>query len=166
MRLSRRVQGAVIEVTQVVFRTYQGIVYPAQCDAMGHMTVQYYVSAFDQAMWNLVYALGWRPAAAPGRTGFADVRHVTDYRSELNVGAPFAVESVPLHCGRSSLVTSHRMYDVAGGALAAEMEMTSVHFDLANRAAVPLPETFKQAVSARAGWPAVIGLNKDIADER
>lgn len=139
--------------------------YPAQCDAMGHMTVQYYVAAFDQAMWNLVYALGWRPAA-PERTGFADVRHVTDYRTELAAGAPFAVESVPLRCGRSSLVTSHRMYDIASGALAAEMEMTSVHFDLANRVAVPLPETFRQRVSARAGWPAFMGLNEDIADGR
>ncbi len=140
--------------------------YPAQCDAMGHMTVQYYVAAFDQAMWNLVYTLGWRPAALPDRTGFADVRHVTDYRVELAAGAPFAVESVPLRCGRTSLVTSHRMYDVANRVLAAEMEMTSVHFDLVNRVAVPLPDAFRQLVSARAGWPARIGLDEDSADER
>lgn len=135
-------------MTHAVLRTYQGIVYPAQCDAMGHMTVQHYVAAFDQAMWNLVYALGWRPASAPDRTGFADVRHVTDYRAELGAGAPFAVESVPIRCGRSSLVTSHRMYDVASGALAAEMEMTSVHFDLINRVAVPLPEAFRRLFPA------------------
>ncbi len=133
---------------------------------MGHMTVQYYVAAFDQAMWNLVYALGWRPAAAPEQTGFADVRHVTDYRRELAAGAPFVVDSVPLRCGRSSLVTSHRMYDAAGGALAAELEMTSVHFDLAKRTAILLPERFRQLVSSYGGWPEVIGLDEDIADER
>ncbi len=76
-------------------RTYQAVVYPAQCDAMGHMTVQYYVAAFDQAMWNLVYSLGWRPPAPPVRAGFADVRHVTDYKSELGVGVPFVVDSLP-----------------------------------------------------------------------
>lgn len=133
---------------------------------MGHMTVQYYVAAFDQAMWNLVYALGWRPAAPPDRTGFADVRHVTDYRLELAAGAPFVVDSVPLRCGRSSLVTSHRMFDAAGGALAAEMEMTSVHFDLTQRSAVPLTEAFRQVVSAHNGWPEISALNKDVADER
>jgi acyl-CoA thioester hydrolase len=133
---------------------------------MGHMTVQYYVAAFDQAMWNLVYALGWRPAAAPERTGFADVRHVTNYSFELTAGAPFVVDSVPLRCGRSSLGTSHRMYDVVSGGLAAEMEMTSVHFDLVNRVAVPLPEAFRKVVSAHKGWPENIVVNKDVADER
>lgn len=153
-------------MTHEVFRTYQGIVYPAQCDAMGHMTVQYYVAAFDQAMWNLVYALGWRPSLPPPRTGFADVRHVIDYRIELAAGAPLSVDSVPLRCGRSSLVTSHRMYDVATGGVAAEMEMTSVHFDLVDRVAIPLPDAFRQAISARTGWPAPIGLDEDLADER
>jgi acyl-CoA thioester hydrolase len=144
-------RGSILGVTDDVLKTYQGIVYPAQCDAMGHMTVQYYGAAFDQAMWNLVYALGWRSAAAPERTGFADVRHVIDYRAELAVGAPFAVESVPLRCGRTSIIMSHRMYDVVNQTLAAEMEMTSVHFDLVNRVAIPLPEAFRQLVCARAG---------------
>lgn len=147
-------------MTHTALRTYQGVVYPAQCDAMGHMTVQYYVAAFDQAMWNLVYALGWRPAAAPDRTGFADVRHVTNYRAELAAGAPFAVDSVPVRCGRSSILTSHRMYDAASGTLAAEMEMTSVHFDLLRRAAIPLPDAFRQLVSAGAWSPPVIEPDK------
>jgi acyl-CoA thioester hydrolase len=147
-----------------VLRTYQGIVYPAQCDAMGHMTVQYYVAAFDQSMWNLVYALGWRPAALPDRTGFADVRHVTDYRAELGAGAPFVIDSVPLRIGNSSLVTSHRLYDFASMTLAAEMEMTSVHFDLVKRVAVSLPEGFRLHASNRLGWPAIVDLNEDVTD--
>jgi acyl-CoA thioester hydrolase len=133
---------------------------------MGHMTVQFYVAAFDQAMWNLVYALGWRPAAAPGRTGFADVRHIIDYRAELTAGAPFVVDSVPLRCGQSSIATSHRMYDVTSGALAAEMEMTSVHFDLLNRVAIPLPDAFKQLATARTGWPKRIESGKENVDEQ
>lgn len=134
-------------------RTYQAVVYPAQCDAMGHMTVQFYVAAFDQAMWNLVYSLGWRPVSDPVKTGFADVRHVIDYRAELVAGTPFVVESVPIKAGTASLVTAHRMYDLASGALAAEMEMTSVHFDLGKRVSIPLPAAFQEAVRHAAGWP-------------
>ena len=134
------------------FRTYQAIVYPAQCDAMGHMTVQYYVAAFDQAMWNLVYTLGWRPEGTPAKTGFADVRHVIEYRSELKAGTPFAVDSVLLRAGKSSIVTVHRLVNLSSSALAAEMEMTSVHFDLIERTSLNLPHSL--GLAERAGkWP-------------
>ena len=48
------------------FETFRGVVYPAQCDAMGHMNVQHYVAAFDQAMWHLVHEIGYRRPASPG----------------------------------------------------------------------------------------------------
>ena len=31
---------------------------PAQCDAMGHMNVQYYIAAFDQSLWHLMATAG------------------------------------------------------------------------------------------------------------
>lgn len=128
-------------------QTYQGIVYPSQCDAMGHMTVQYYVAAFDQAMWNFVYALGWRAEPNRESRGFVDVRHVIQYHSELQSGMPFVIESHPLRCGTSSLVTLHRMVDRITGKLAAELEMTSVHFDLHTRASTPLPLSFRTTIA-------------------
>ena len=129
-------------------RTYQAIVYPAQCDAMGHMSVQYYVAAFDQAMWALVYALGWRPDPDSDSRGFADVKHVVRYLRELRAGAPFAIDSHVADCGASSLVTNHKMIDVTTGELAAEAEMTSVHFDLIARKSTPLPDAFRSKLAA------------------
>ena len=117
------------------FDTFRGLVYPSQCDAMGHMNVQHYIAAFDQAMWHLVH-------------GWADVRHVIDYRSELPAGALYRVMSGIDKVGRSSLVTRHRMYEAETGALAAECEMTSVYFDLAARASVPLPQSLGDAARA------------------
>lgn len=127
-------------------RTYQGLVYPSQCDAMGHMTVQYYVAAFDQAMWNLVYTLGWRPEPDRESRGFADVRHIIHYHAELRAGAPFVIDSHPLRCGTSSFVSTHRMFDLASGELAADMEMTSVHFDLHARTSAPLSPAFRSTI--------------------
>lgn len=129
--------------------------YPAQCDAMGHMNVQYYVSAFDQAMWGLVYALGWRRGEGPSVTGFADVRHDIRYRSELAAGVPFRVYSMPVKAGHSSFVSLHHMFNVETGALAAEMEMTSVHFDLVNRVAIPVPVVLKDAANIPWSMPSV-----------
>lgn len=134
-------------MTGPMLKTYQAVVQPAQCDAMGHMNVQYYVAAFDQAMWNLVYSLGWRPQPDSRRQGFADVRHVIQYFRELSVGSPFAVESRPISCGASSLITQHRMVDVVTGKLSAEMEMTSVHFDLKARKSTPLSASFGEAIA-------------------
>jgi acyl-CoA thioester hydrolase len=131
------------------FDTFRGLVYPSQCDAMGHMNVQHYVAAFDQAMWHLVHELGYRkPTSTNTGHGWADVRHVIDYRSELPVGTLYRVASGIDKVGRSSLVTHHRMFELETGALAAECEMTSVYFDLAARASAPLPQSLGDAARA------------------
>lgn len=126
-------------MSQDIFRSYQGTVYPSQCDAMGHMTVQYYVAAFDQAMWSLVYEIGWRPEPDLQSLGFADVRHVIDYHAELVAGMTFFIESVVTKCGMTSLVTLHKMYGAADRMPVASAEITSVHFDLRRRKSTPLP---------------------------
>ena len=131
------------------FETFQGVVYPAQCDAMGHMNVQHYVAAFDQAMWHLAHEIGYRKPASLGTgQGWADVRHVIDYRSELSVGALYKVLSRIGKVGRSSLVTVHRMFASDTDELAVECEMTSVYFDLNARASCPLPDSLRNAAIA------------------
>jgi acyl-CoA thioester hydrolase len=131
------------------FETYRGVVYPAQCDAMGHMNVQYYVAAFDQAMWHLVHEIGYRKPVATGTGyGWADVRHVVEYRNELPVGALYRVASTIRKVGRSSMVTYHRMFGTDENTLSAECEMTSVYFDRSNRVSCPLPTALRDAAVA------------------
>lgn len=131
------------------FDTLRGLVYPSQCDAMGHMNVQHYTAAFDQAMWHLVHELGYRKHAGPyiGH-GWADVRHVVEYRRELPAGSLYRIASGTDKVGRSSLVTRHRMFEMETGALAAECEMTSVYFDLAARVSAPIPRSLGDAARA------------------
>ena len=131
------------------FETFRGLVYPAQCDAMGHMNVQHYVAAFDQAMWHLVHEIGYRKPATPGTGhGWADVRHVVDYRRELAAGSLYKVMSGIAKVGRSSLVTVHRMFASDNEEQAAECEMTSVYFDLSARASCPIPPALRDAATA------------------
>ena len=128
------------------FDTFRGLVYPSQCDAMGHMNVQHYIAAFDQAMWHLVHEFGYRKPASPNTGhGWADVRHVVEYRRELPAGALYRVASGVDKVGRSSLVTRHRMFEMESGDFAAECEMTSVYFDLAARVSAPLPQSLSNA---------------------
>ncbi|MGV8935557.1 MAG: acyl-CoA thioesterase [Allorhizobium sp.] len=121
--------------------TYQGVVYPAQCDAMGHLNVQYYIAAFDQSLWHLMAACGYSPAWITERhQGWADRRYEIDFRRELPVGSLFTIESEVVKVGRTSFTTKQTMKNTADGTLCAELLAVSVYFDLSGRKAMPLPD--------------------------
>ena len=120
--------------------TYHGVVYPVQCDAMGHMNVQHYIAAFDQSLWHLIAELGYSPAwITERRQGWADRRYELDFRQELPVGSLFEIRSSVVKVGRTSLTTRQRMTNKADGALCAELLAVSVYFDLEARRAIELP---------------------------
>lgn len=124
-------------------RTYSGVVYPANCDAMGHMNVQYYIAAFDQAMWHLVHALGYRTAWQKEKgEGWADVQHNVGFSKELAVGSLFYVESTVSNVGGKSLTTRHQLYDM-DDELCATNEIKSVYFDLHARKGLLLPDEIR-----------------------
>lgn len=130
--------------------TYRGVVFPAQCDGMGHMNVQYYIAAFDQAMWHLVSELGFRVSWVTDRKqGWADVRYLVNYRRELHAGELFHVNSSVQRIGRTSLTSVHQLLATESGELAADLEMTSVYFDLAGRSALEIPSEIRLAAAAR-----------------
>jgi acyl-CoA thioester hydrolase len=113
---------------------------------MGHMNVQHYVAAFDQAMWHLVVTLGFRPSwVTERRQGWADVRYLIHFKRELRAGQLFRVESAVVRIGNSSLVSAHRIREAESGEVAAEIEMTSVYFDLERRASRQLPPGIRRA---------------------
>lgn len=120
--------------------TYRGIVYPVQCDVMGHMNVQHYIAAFDQAMWHLVAAAGYKNSWLKDRNlGWADRRYEVDFLDELPVGSLFEVKSRFLKVGRTSLTAHHQMFNSETGTLAAEITAVTILFDLIARKASPLP---------------------------
>ncbi|HEX7908975.1 MAG TPA: acyl-CoA thioesterase [Paraburkholderia sp.] len=123
--------------------TFNGVVYPSQTDAMGHMTVQYYIAAFDQAMWHLVSRLGYDPEWRNSRNeGWADVRYEIDFRSELRVGDLYTVDSEVIDVGKSSFRSKHRLL-ARSGEVAAELLMTSVYFHLKERKSIPIPDSIR-----------------------
>ena len=126
--------------------TFNGVVYPSQTDAMGHMTVQYYIAAFDQAMWHLVSRLGYDPEWRNSRDeGWADVRYEIDFRSELRVGDLYTVDSEVIEVGKSSFRSKHRLL-ARSGEVAAELLMTSVYFHLKERKSIPIPDSIRLGV--------------------
>ncbi len=129
--------------------SYNGVVYPAMTDAMGHMNVQYYVAAFDQAMWRTVVLLGYETDWQTSRgEGWADVLHETRFMKEAAVGAVFVVSTAIEAVGKTSLTLLHRMRSPRGELLAI-MKMKTVYFDLRARVAIPLPYILRKNACAR-----------------
>ena len=132
----------------MTIRTYQGLVYPAQCDAMGHMNVQHYVGAFDQAHWHLMAACGYDAEwVTSRREGWADVRYEIDYKRETRAGELFVIDSAVRRVGGKSLTTWHRLSS-PDGAVRAQLLAITVYFDLELRRARELPDIIRAGALA------------------
>jgi acyl-CoA thioester hydrolase len=117
---------------------YRGVVHPWLCDAMGHMTTRHYVGMFDDAGYHLLAALGFTASHIENGVGFADLRHVITYQSELRVGALVLIRCGLLRLGQTSMTALYRMETLETGATAAEMEVVMVQFDLRQRRSMPV----------------------------
>jgi len=130
--------------------TFRAVVYPWHCDHQGHMTTMHYVGMFDAAFWQLLSAQGFtRAYLTEHRTGFVDLRDTIEYRAELPVGSPVAIESGITKVGNTSVVSFNRMRDSETGQRAATSEKVTVYFDLEARQKAPLPAGLKAGMEAR-----------------
>jgi acyl-CoA thioester hydrolase len=125
--------------------TYRGVVYPWQCDQMGHMNVMWYVGKFDEATWNFLATLGLTPSflRARGR-GMVAVQQNLTYKQELLSGDLVEVHSRPLEMRERVLRFAHEMRKAETGEVAALCELTAVHLDLATRRSCAFPDEIRR----------------------
>jgi len=127
--------------------TYRGIVYPWQCDHMGHMNVMYYANKFDEACWQLLSMLGLNPARfAEEGTGMAAVEQHIQYRRELRAGQAVTIQSAVLEVKEKSIHMLHKLIDDASGEVAATTVVVGVHIDAMLRKAISIPQDVRDAV--------------------
>lgn len=129
--------------------TYRGVVYPFQCDHMGHMNVRWYVAKFDEATWQLFAAIGLTPSRLrSGATGMAGVEQHIDYKRELFPGDVVTVSSVILEVKDKAIRFAHEMTNDETGELAARTILAAVHLDKAARRAKALPDDVRDRARA------------------
>ena len=124
----------------IKFKTFQGTVYPWYCDHMGHMNVQYYVSMFDQAGWNIFSHLGLTMQffKETGR-GMAAIEQNIKYKKELMAGENVYIETTVEEVREKVLITKHTMFD-GNSNVAAECRLVGVHLDAVKRKSVTFPD--------------------------
>jgi acyl-CoA thioester hydrolase len=131
------------------FVTGLGVIYPNQCDAMGHLNVKEYVGIFDQAEWHCFLKLDFDPRLIEkSKIGWADVRHLIDYKCELGPSDLFLVVSIVVKVGTTSIATRHELLRAPDNAVCAKLEAVTVQYDLAQRRAMPLVDAVKKAAAA------------------
>ncbi len=125
--------------------TYRGVVYPGQCDHMGHMNVASYVAKFDEATWQLFLAIGLGPSRIrEANRGMAGLEQHIEYKHELRAGDLVTIRSSVLEVRDKTVRFTHRMDNDETGDVAAVTTLTAVHLDLAARRACPLPDDVRR----------------------
>ena len=133
---------------------YRGVVYPWQCDHVGHMNVMWYVGKFDEAAWNFVSRLGLTPRyMRESACGPAAVKHDVSYKREMFAGDIIEITSRILRVGDRSICFVNEMRDAETGELTATCEVTAVHINRETRKSAPWPSHIRQAAEQRLAVP-------------
>ena len=120
--------------------TYRGVVYPPDCDHMGHMNVASYVEKFDQATWHVFRLCGiTRSYLQDQRRVMAGVHQEISYQRELFPGDTIRIESALTEAGARKLSWTHEMFDDVTDERVASCALTAVHIDASSRKAVEFP---------------------------
>jgi len=84
---------------------------------------------------------GWSGSQDTGSgEGWADVRHVIEYQSEVSAGDLLEIRACIVKVGTTSITIRYEMFNSVRNELAATLECVCVLFDLKNRKAKPLSD--------------------------
>jgi acyl-CoA thioester hydrolase len=132
--------------------TYRGMVYPWQCDHMGHMNVQWYVAKFDEACWQFLSSAGISTSRMQQtRARMAAVVQHIEYKRELFAGDVISIRSKMLDIGEKSVRMQHVMVHDESREVVAIMEVVGVHVDFNTKKASPLPADVRERMTAMIG---------------
>ena len=127
----------------------KGVAHPWMCDVLGHLTTRHYVAMFDDAAYHLLYAVfGWAGASdADGKNGWADVRHLIEYRAEVAVGDVLEIRAGLTKIGTKSITIFYEMTNLGNNETAATLECVCVLFDLQTRESIELSDQLRESAS-------------------
>ena len=127
-----------------MLETYRGIVYPWECDMFNHMNVQFYVSKFDIASWQLLGQIGiTNEYFSQENRGMVTMEQHIKYQRELVDGDLLIIRSTLEDIRDKSIQFRHKMYNSIKNELAAEAVLTSIHLNTMTRKSCNFPAEIK-----------------------
>ncbi len=129
--------------------TNRTVVFPAQCDHLGHMNVRYYAHAFDDASFHAWALIGITFEDMHAEGAVTVVAHTaTDFIHEVTAGSLIKVESAFVKLGTKSTTYHQRIINAENGTLHANQQVVEVFFDLKTRQSVAMPDAFREKIEA------------------
>ena len=123
-----------------MIKTYQGTVYPWNCDHMGHMNVKFYAEKFDEAIWNLFSTLGLTAKyLRDNNRGMVALEQHIKYYKEVIAGDNIFIASEVIEIKGKIIRIKHNMYKLETKINVAETELTGLHIDTNKRKGIPIP---------------------------
>ncbi len=124
-----------------MIKTYQGTIYPWNCDHMEHMNVKFYVEKFDEAIWNLFSYLGLTAKyLRENSKGMVALEQNIKYHEEVLAGDNIFIESEVIEIKGKIIRIKHHMYNFESNIKVAETEIIGLHIDTNNRKGFPIPD--------------------------
>ena len=137
--------GAVIPFAPTPIETHRGMVHPSECDLMGHMNVQFYMTRFSDAGAQLSSLLGITLAYMEETgAGLAALEQHIFYEREMRAGDATVVVSCVTGVEDKILRYRHWLKDANTGKVAAHMDIVVIHFDRKKRRASALPDFVRE----------------------
>jgi acyl-CoA thioester hydrolase len=123
----------------LLIETHVGRVAPGECDHLGHMNVQFYVSRVSDAAWHVMASIGITPSfIRERRQAPAAVRQEIAYLRELRAGDLLRMDSGVVEASEKRLTFYHRLTNVESGQVAMTSKVYTVNMDLDTRRSTPL----------------------------
>ena len=133
-----------------VFEIYRGVVFPWMCDHIGHMNVRWYAHHFDDGGFHLWSMAGLSQREMRERGTQVVVAQTTiKYIRELKAGDLIVIRAGFVKVGQKSVVHVAKMYNADTNAYSAWEETVEVFFDPEQRKAAPMPDDFRERLTAR-----------------
>ena len=125
----------------------KSIAQPWECDVMGHMTTRFYVAMFDDASYHFLFTVfGWTISGHESKKfGWADVRHVIEYKSEVSAGDVLEIRARLQNIGGKSITVLYEMVDLSKNEVVCTQESICVYFDLEERKAILITSEMRAA---------------------
>jgi acyl-CoA thioester hydrolase len=125
---------------------YRGAVDSWECDQMGHMNVQFYMSKAAEAFGHLQNSLGLNPTLIRrGKKGLRlkDIR--IQYKAEVHAGTILHGLAGIRQIENNQIKGFIHLFDTAYNRLSAAYEFTAVYTDLEQHQKLPLPAFLREA---------------------
>ena len=127
-----------------MIKTYQGTIYPWNCDHMNHMNVKFYVEKFDEATWNFFALLGLTSKyLRENNRGMVALEQNIKYKKEVFAGDNIYCESEVIEIKEKIIRFKHIMKDLETKENVSETELVGLHIDTEKRKGIIIPDFVK-----------------------